>query len=127
MLRLLCIKITSLALMVFFWEIFYLDGAYVINLDDKESKITHWVSLFFDRNMAIYFNSFEIEYIAQEVLNKIRSITQNIFRIEDDDAIMCKFYCIVFIGYMLAGNILLDYTNLLCPDYYKRNGKIIFK
>ena len=77
--------------------------------------------------MAIYFNSFEIEYIAQEVLNKIRSITQNIFRIEDDDAIMCKFYCIAFIGYMLAGNILLDYTNLLCPDYYKKNDKIIFK
>ena len=65
--------------------------------------------------MAIYFNSFEIEYLAQEVLNKIRSIIQNIFRIEDDD-IMCEFYCIAFIGYMLAGNIVLDYTNLLCPN-----------
>ena len=24
---------------------------------------THWVSLFIDRNIAVYFDSFEIEYI----------------------------------------------------------------
>ena len=44
----------------------------VINLDDKNSKWTHWVSWFTDRNTAVYFDSFEIEYIIQEVLNKIR-------------------------------------------------------
>ena len=31
------------------------DGAYVINLDDKNSKRTHWFSLFIDRNAAVYF------------------------------------------------------------------------
>ena len=45
--------------------------AYVINLDDKNSKGTHLVSLFIDRNTAVYFDSFRIEYIPQEVLNKI--------------------------------------------------------
>ena len=30
------------------------DGAYVINLVDKQSKGTHWVSLFIDKNMAAY-------------------------------------------------------------------------
>ena len=29
------------------------DGAYVINLDDKKSKGTHWVSLFIDKNTAV--------------------------------------------------------------------------
>ena len=48
------------------------DGSCVINLDDKDSKGTHWVSLFIDRNIAAYFDSFRIEYITQEVLNKIR-------------------------------------------------------
>ena len=43
------------------------DGAYVINLDDKNSKRTHWVSVFIDRNLAVYFDSFRIEYIPQEV------------------------------------------------------------
>ena len=47
------------------------DGAYVINLDDKNSKGTHWISLFINKNTAVYFYSFEIEYIPQEILNKI--------------------------------------------------------
>ena len=47
------------------------DGAYVINLDDRNSKGTHWVSLFIDKNIAIYFYSFGIEYIPREVLNQL--------------------------------------------------------
>ena len=39
------------------------DGAYVINLDDKQNKETHWVSLFIDKNTAVYFDSFRTEYI----------------------------------------------------------------
>ena len=48
------------------------DRPYVINLDDKNSKGTHWVSIFIDRNTDIYFDSFGIEYIPQEVLVKIK-------------------------------------------------------
>ena len=60
---------------------------YVINLDDKNSKGTHWVSLFIDRNLVLYFDSFGIEYIPQEVLSKIKdkSITHNIFTIQDNE------------------------------------------
>ena len=98
------------------------DGAYVINLDDQNSKGTHWVSLFINKNLAIYFDSFGIEYIPQEVLRKIRdkSITLNIFRIQDNESIMCGFYCIAFIEYMLAGKTLLDHTNLFSPNDYKK-------
>ena len=58
------------------------DGPHVINLDDKKSKVTHWISLFIDRIRAVYFDSFGIEYIPQEILNKTKnkSITYNIFR-----------------------------------------------
>ena len=79
----------------------------MINFDDKKSKGTYWVSLFIDGNTAVYFDSFGIEYIPQEVLNEIRdkSITHNIFRIQDDDSISCGFYCIAFIEYMLLGKI----------------------
>ena len=86
----------------------------MINLDDKNSKGTNWVSLFIDTNVAIYFDSFGIEYIPQKVLNKIKdkSITHNVFRIQDNESIMCEFYFIAFIEYMLAGKTLLDYTNL---------------
>ena len=105
------------------------DGADVINLDDKNSKETHWVSLLINKNTAIYFDSFGIEYIPQEALSKIRdkSITHNIFRIQDSESIMCGFYCNAFIEYMLAGKRLLDYTNLFSMNDYKENDKIIYK
>ena len=69
------------------------------------------------------------EYVPQEAFSKIenKSIIHNIFRIEDDDSVMCGFYCICFIEYMLAGKTLLDYTNLLSPNDYKKNDKIICK
>ena len=61
------------------------------------------VSLFFDRNLAAYFDSFGIECISQGVLNRIKgkSITHNIFRIQYNESIMRGFYCVAFIEYML--------------------------
>ena len=38
----------------------------------KKSKGKHWVLLFIDRNTAVYFDSFGIEYIPQKVLNKVK-------------------------------------------------------
>ena len=101
------------------------DGAYVINLDDKKSKGRNWVSLFIDRNLAVYFDCFALEYIPQEVLNKIKdkSITRNIFRIQDNGSIMWGFYCIAFIWYMLSGK----FTNSFSPNDYKKNDKMIYK
>ena len=49
------------------------------------------------------------------------------FIIKNNESIMCGFYCISFIEYMLSGEILLDYTNLFSPNDYKKNGKIIYK
>ena len=80
-----------------------------------------------DRSTALYFDSFGIKYIPQELLNKIKdkSITRNILRIQFQDSIMCRFYCIAFIEYMIAGKTLLNYTNLFSPNDYKKNDKII--
>ena len=75
------------------------NGAYAINLDDKNSEGTHWGSLFINKNIAIYFASFRIEYIPQEVLNAItdKSFTHNILRKQDNKSIICGFYCITLI------------------------------
>ena len=72
---------------------------------------------------------FVIEYIPQEVLNKIKdkTIIHNIFRIQDNRSIMCGFYCIVFVEYMLTGKPLLDYTNLFSLNDYKKNEKTIYR
>ena len=58
----------------------FFDGAYVINLVDKNSEGTHEVSL--QLYTAVYFDSCGIDYIPLEALNKIKdkSVTHNIFR-----------------------------------------------
>ena len=91
-----------------------IEEAHVINLDDKQRKGTHWVSLFIDRNTAVY-------------KIKDKSMTHNIFGIQSDDSIMCWFYCIAFIEYMIAGKAFLDYTNLFSPNDWKKDDKIIYK
>ena len=107
------------------------DGAYAINFDDKKlghKKLgTYWVSLFINRNTAVYFDPFGIEYNPQEVLNNIKdkSVTHSV--IQDNESSMSGFSCITFIEYMLAGKTLLDYTNLFSLDDYKKNDKIIYK
>ena len=75
----------------------------------------------------MYYDSFGSDYIPQEMLNKNKgkSITHNIFRIQNDDSIWCEFYCIAFIHYMIAGKTLLDYTNFFSPNYYKKMTKKI--
>ena len=100
----------------------------MINLDDKKSEGTDWFHcLLAEMQLYTYFDSFGIEYTSQEVLNKVRdqSISQNVFRIQDDDSIICVFYCIALIIYMLAAETLLDYTNFFPPNDYKKNDKII--
>ena len=105
------------------------DGAYVINFDDKQSKGTHWVSLFINKNTAVYFDSIGIEYIPQEVSSKIKdkSLARNIPRIQSDNSVMCGFYCIAFIEYMIVGKSLLDYPNLFSLNDYQKDDKIICK
>ena len=66
--------------------------------------VTQWVSLFINKNLALYFHSFGIEYIPQEVLNiiKYKWITHSVFRKEHNESIMYGVFCIAFIKYILA-------------------------
>ena len=47
------------------------------------------------------------------------------FRIQAHDSIMCGYFCIEFINYMLNGKTLLDYTNLFSPNDFKKNDRVI--
>ena len=43
------------------------DGAYVTNLDEYESIVTHWIFLGMNGNNMIYFDSFVVELIPKEI------------------------------------------------------------
>ena len=74
-----------------------------------------------------YFDSFGVEYIPKEIKKSIgnKNIITNIYRIQANNSIMCGYFCIVFIDFMLKRNSLLNYTNLFSPTDYEKNDKII--
>ena len=76
---------------------------------------------------TIYFDSFGAEHIPKEINKFIGNsdIKSHIFRIQAYDSIMCGYFCIEFINYMLKGKTLLDYTNLFSPNGFKKNDQVI--
>ena len=78
-------------------------------------------------NNGTYFDSFGLEHILKEIRTFInnKNIKTNIFRIQAYDSIMCGYFCIGFIDFMLAGKKLTDYTNLFSPHDFKKNDNII--
>ena len=121
--------------MVFFQEIIYLkkikDGAYIINFEEYSNVGTRWIALFCKKNEIIYFDSFGVEYIPNEIKEFIEefprneNIKTNIFGVQEDNLIMCGYFCIGFIDFMLAGKKLTDYTNLFSLHDLKKNDNII--
>ena len=65
-----------------------------------------------------YFDSFEVEFILKEIRKFIgnKYITTNIHRIQTYDSIMCGYFCIGFIDFMLKRKTLLEYKNLFSPS-----------
>ena len=76
-----------------------------------------------------YFDSFEVEHILKETTKFIGNgnVKTNDYRIQPCDWIMCGYFCIGFIDFMLKGKSLLEYTNLSSPNEYKNNDKIILE
>ena len=103
------------------------DGAYVINLDEYADVGTHWIALFCKKTEIVYFNSFSVEHAPEEIKGFIgnKDMKANIFRIQLSNSIMCGYFCIGFIDFMLAGKKLTDFTSLFSPHNFQKNDCII--
>ena len=98
------------------------DGTYVKHHHEYSDIGTHWVAFYVHNNNVTYFNSFGVEHIPKEIRTFIgnKNITTNIFRIQAYDSIMCGYFCIRFIDFILAGKKFTDYTNLFSPHGFKK-------
>ena len=98
------------------------DEAYVTNLDEYSDIGTHWVALYVSNNDVTYFDSFGVEHIPKEIIKFIgnKNIKTNIFRIQAYDSVMCGYFCIGFIDFMLKDKSLTDFTNLFSPNDFKK-------
>ena len=57
-------------------------GAYVINLDEYVDVGTNWIALFCNRNEIVYFNSFGVEHVPEEITKFVgnKNIKANVFQ-----------------------------------------------
>ena len=92
-------------------------GAYVINLDECSDITTHWVALYVHDDNVTYFDSFGVEHIPKKIKSFINNkhIKTNIVRIQAYVSIMCGYFCVGFIDFMLVGKTLVEFTNLFSP------------
>ena len=76
------------------------------------------MALFFTKIEVIYFDSFGVEHVPKEIEKFIehKNIKTNIFRIQSNNSIMCAYFCIRFIDFMIEGKTLIDYTSLFSPN-----------
>ena len=103
------------------------DAAYVINLDEYADVATHWIALSCNRNEIVYLDSFGVEHVPEEIEEFIvnKNIIAKIFWVQANDSVLCGYFCIGFIDFMLAGKKLTDYTSLFSPHDFKKNDDII--
>ena len=69
------------------------DGAYIINLDECADVGTHWIAF---TTIVLVFNIF---------LKKLKNLSgiTNIFRVQANNSVMCGYFYIGFIDFILAG------------------------
>ena len=71
-----------------------------------------------------YFDRIYFKHISYFTGNK--NVITNIYRIQAYN-LMCGYFCVRFIDFILKSKSLLDYTNLFSPNDYEMNDKIILK
>ena len=75
-------------------------------------------------NIFWYLNIFQKKF-KKFIRNK--TIITNIYIIQAYESIMCGYFCIGFIDFILKDKSLLEYTNLYYPHKHEKNDKIIPK
>ena len=98
------------------------NGAYEINLDEYAEVDTHWIALYVKNNEAIYFDSFGVEHVPEEIKRFIghKNIKTNIFRIPEENSIMCGYFCTGFIDFKFAGRNFINSSSLFSPYDFKK-------
>ena len=104
------------------------DEIYVTNFDGCELIATHSIAFYLTVNNVTYFDSFGVEDIPWEIKKFVgNNNTQCEIQLEIYNSIMCVYFCIGFIDYILKGKSLLDYTNMFSNSQFEKNDKMILK
>ena len=66
------------------------DETYVLKLDEYADVRSHGIALSCNRNEIVYFHSFGVEHVLEEIKEFIgnRNIKANIYRVQENNSIM---------------------------------------
>ena len=65
-------------------------------------------------------DNFDVEHVSKELkeFTGNKNIKVNIFRVQANNSVMCAYFCIGFIDFILSGKKLADYTSLFSPHNF---------
>ena len=68
-----------------------------------------------------------MEYVPEEIKQFVgdKNIIANIYWVQANNSVMCGYFCIEFIDFMLAGKKLTDFARMSSPYDGKKNDDII--
>jgi hypothetical protein len=82
-------------------------GNYIINLDSSDNNGTHWVAYIYRKDTSLYFDSFGIIPPSEIIdYSKSNKILYNNFIIQEKYSVLCGWYCIDFINFMMKSKTL---------------------
>ena len=107
------------------------DRAYIINLHEYKDVSTCCIALFCNRSEIVYFDSFGVENVPDEIKEFARNknIIAYISRVQASYVcvllVMCRYFCSGFIDFMFADKKLIDFTSMFSPYAFEKNDNII--
>ena len=83
------------------------DGVHVVNFHEYSDIGTHWIILY---SLSLFWINILLTLIAlvqntfqKKLFINNKTIKTNIFRIQAQDSVMCGYFCIIFLNFMLEG------------------------
>ena len=75
-----------------------------------------------NNNDVTYSDSFGVEHIPKDIKEffQNKNIKTNILRIPANDSVICGYFCIGFIDFMLKGKTLTKFTNLFSLNNFNK-------
>ena len=100
--------------------------AYVINLDDYTNVGKHWIALFCNKSEIVYFNSFAVEHVPEEMKEFIwnKNVKANIFGLQANNSVMCGYFCTGFIYFMLVSKKVTDFPSLFSLRDFDKSSEL---
>ena len=85
------------------------------------------MALFCNRNEIVYFGTFNVEHVPKENKELVgyKNIKASIFRVQANDSVICGYFCVGFIDFVIAGKKLTDFTKFFSPHDFDKNDDII--